>query len=577
MKKNKNMFHRSWRTMSFSLLFMICLFAAASVSAQTLIYNNGNIATGIVANRGTVAPSGTQWAEAQNEFGNTTESNTNSGYSCYLGTGTTQFRLADDFTIPAGENWTINEVIAYAYQTGAIGTTSPITGGVLQIWNGRPGDGGSTVIFGDLTANRLSSSENTDIFRIFNSAVPAPGSTPGTTRRVFENHLTVSPPLTLTTGTYWVDFRFERAANGTLFCPSVTEEGVRGITGDNGRQFSGTTNAWVDTVDTGTPATAPDFIQDLPFKLAGTMMAGGNPIFPKAREFDFDNDGRSDPAVVRSAGATGESTWYILSNGTLKAVPFGLGVGVGGDVAVPSDYDGDGLTDVAVWRPGAAGFYYIIYSNTNTFGSLQFGKTGDDPRLVGDYDGDGKDDPAVYRDGSLMSGQSFFFYFPSSVGGNPSTDFVSVPWGATGDIPVPGDFDGDRKFDFHVARASGGNYTHYQKLSNGGTAAFNYGLSSDKLVPGLFDNDRKTDLAAVRNTGGSQTWYILRSETDLVKAVTWGATSDTLVPGDYDGDLETDIAIRTGGDYLILNSNRGPFNYVWGFATDYPIANFDVF
>jgi hypothetical protein len=300
------------------LLAVFSVFAVSTASAQAIIFNNGNLATGLVSNRNTAAPDGTQWSELQNNQGNFAESNTSSGFSCYLGTTTTQFRVADDFTIPAGQSWTINEVLGYAYQTGSTG--NPFTGGVLQIWNGRPGDAGSTVIFGDLTTNRLTSSVNTNIFRIFNSAVPPPGSAPGTTRRIWENHLTVSPALTLQAGTYWVDFRFQNATNGALFCPSVTEEGTRGLPTDNGRQFvGGTTNAWQDVVDTGNPASAPDVIVDFPFKLVGTMMMNGVQIFPTSREIDFDGNNETDPTVVRSSSPTSVSTWYILTNGTFRA------------------------------------------------------------------------------------------------------------------------------------------------------------------------------------------------------------------------------------------------------------------
>jgi uncharacterized protein (DUF2235 family) len=43
----------------------------------------------------------------------------------------------------------------------------------LRIWNGRPADAGSAIVFGDTTTNRFVSSTDTNVLRIFNSAVPA--------------------------------------------------------------------------------------------------------------------------------------------------------------------------------------------------------------------------------------------------------------------------------------------------------------------------------------------------------------------------------------------------------------------
>ena len=37
--------------------------------------------------------------------------------------------------------------------------------------------------------------------------------------------------------------------------------------------------------------------------------------------------------------------------------------GISGDVPVPGDYDGDGKTDMAVWRP-SLGVWFIVNSST---------------------------------------------------------------------------------------------------------------------------------------------------------------------------------------------------------------------
>ena len=64
--------------------------------------------------------------------------------------------------------------------------------------------------------------------------------------------------------------------------------------------------------------------------------------------------------------------------------------GAHGDVPVPGDFDGDGSTDVAVYRP-STGDWLVRNQFTVTFGGPGF------VPVVGDYDGDGIDDVAVFQ------------------------------------------------------------------------------------------------------------------------------------------------------------------------------------
>jgi hypothetical protein len=144
---------------------------------------------------------------------------------------------------------------------------------------------------------------------------------------------------------------------------------------------------------------------------------------------DYDGDGRNDFVVQRNNGGGQARFWMNLSTDGVTSVVFGTPT----DVIVPGDYDGDGKTDLAVVR-GIAGQlnWFVRPSSTGVVSGgpyAVFGASATDFVTQGDYDGDGKTEPAVWRP-SASAGQSAFWFLGSASG-------VGVfAWGQNGDYPV---------------------------------------------------------------------------------------------------------------------------------------------
>jgi len=257
----------------FTPLFLLLGTALAvpnALQAQQL-YTNGNFTTGTTTKSGVAAPTGYTWSEVQNNTGNTTESNTNSGYSANQIGGIT---LADDFTVPTGQSWTINNLSFFGYQTGAASTPSPFTQLYIRIWRGSPAVAGSTVVFGDLTTNRLAGSTDARSYRVFNTLYPTP-SAPTTTRKIWKVRATVSPAVVLPAGTYWVEWASNVTGGGAHFYVPITIAGTRQTPGANALQFI--SGAWTPTIDAGNPDSAPDVTVDFPFIINdGTVTASSS-------------------------------------------------------------------------------------------------------------------------------------------------------------------------------------------------------------------------------------------------------------------------------------------------------------
>ncbi|MFH1039232.1 MAG: hypothetical protein V1789_11260 [PVC group bacterium] len=239
---------------------------------------------------------------------------------------------------------------------------------------------------------------------------------------------------------------------------------------------------------------------------------------------DYNGDGVSDIAVFR--GSTG--LWAV--RGITR-----LYYGVSGDLPVPGDYTGDGTCRVGVFRR-ETGLWSVRNVTRFYFGG------GTDRPVAGDYNGDGSCDAGIFRPGSGLWAVR---------------DVTRVYHGASGDLPVPGDYDGDGLTDIAFFRDASGLWAVR------GISRMNFGSSGDTPVPGDYDGGGRWTPAVFRPSSGL--WAV-----PGLTRMYFGNVSDRPVPADYDGDSADEPAVfrESPGRWAVRD---GPRSY-YGTLGDAPVT-----
>lgn len=249
-----------------------------------------------------------------------------------------------------------------------------------------------------------------------------------------------------------------------------------------------------------------------------SLSAGGSVLYDLFLDADIEGDQVSDSGFVGALNSSAFGWFYRSSySGLLSSWSWGIR----GDIPLTSDIDGDGLSDITVFRP-ADGTWWSLRTALGVL-SMSWGLPGDMPVLE-DFDGDSWEDVGIYRPSI-----GFWAILKSTRGASPKLeDIIWKQWGLPGDHPMPGDYDGDQIADLVVFRPAWGLWLICSSKSgfdcSQGTA-MQFGLPGDYPIKGDFDGDGTLDFAVWRpNTG---VWFYRRSSDGQIEMQQFG------LPGDW--------------------------------------------
>ncbi len=207
---------------------------------------------------------------------------------------------------------------------------------------------------------------------------------------------------------------------------------------------------------------------NIPFGIGGDLPITG----------DWDGNGIDDVGVFRPS--TKQFLLRLQNGTTITLNNFGLN----GDLPVAGDWNGDGIDTIGVYRPSTGEWILTNGPNTNNTSPLEnirlvFGQN--ELPIVGDWNGDGIDTPGFFR----TSGNLFVL----SNGFNSTVDVV-FSFGAVGALPLAGDWDGDGVTTIGVFNPGTGTMQLNNTNTSGngaGDIVFSFGLNGDFPLAGDWD------------------------------------------------------------------------------------------
>ncbi|TAL47229.1 MAG: hypothetical protein EPN89_08960 [Methylovulum sp.] len=268
---------------------------------------------------------------------------------------------------------------------------------------------------------------------------------------------------------------------------------------------------------------------------------------------DFDGDGKTDYAIFRPSNGR---WWIRYASGVTKSYPWGKK----GDIPAPADITGDGRAELIVFRPGNGTWYIRSWEPLKTYKPIAWGQNGDIPVPL-DYNGDGKAELSVYRRRADELSQSHWYIR------NWNKTTKDLIWGEVSDTPMARDMDGDGRDDLVIFRGTTGEWW-IRYSATGASKTIAWGQWGD--VPLTFrDSSSRWNIAVWRPS--DSTFYAQNIHTGKTGTTQWGQPGDVPRFGDTDGNGWDEYMVWRPSTGVWWNLNTGT-QVQWGLVGDIAIA-----
>ena len=360
-------------------------------------------------------------------YGGLDASAINDPYSTLYGSNVNnnlEYAMADDYVLATASE--VQTFDFYSYQTLATGgsTTSTITGCYVQIWDKSPAMGGS-VIWGDMTTNRMATSAFCNIYRVTGTALT------NNLRPIMK--VTANVGQTLPAGHYYVQWAFTGSAASGPWAPPATFWGQP----ENGNALQKTTSGWQYSDAVGGH-------HDMAFLVNGNVTVSGNVADVPTNVTATPNGSKCDlswtnPTTTLDGASLSSITKMVIKRDGIIIKEF-----TDATVGAPMTYQDNTITSSGYYT------YYLYAVNADGDGALACKVV---PVALCNFTFNMND---AYGDGwnsaSIQVIANDYFYGSASLSnGTSGTATVAAPQGSIQFKWIAGEYDDECTFTIHNA------------------------------------------------------------------------------------------------------------------------------